>query len=95
MSAYLIMQIVITDEERWRKYRAAVVPLIASFGGTHATRGGGAERLEGCNDQRRIAVFEFPSMEAIRAFWNAPEYVPVKELRHGAATLDAWAVPGA
>lgn len=95
MAAYLIMQIVITDEEQWRKYRAAVVPLIASFGGAHAARSGGAERLEGRDDGRRIAVFEFPSMEAIRAFWNSPEYRPVKELRRGAATLDAWAVPGA
>jgi hypothetical protein len=36
-------------------------------------------------------MFEFPSMKAIHAFWNSPEYVAVKELRRDAATLDIWA----
>jgi uncharacterized protein (DUF1330 family) len=45
-------------------------------------------------DDRRIALFEFPSMDSIREFWNSPEYVAVKELRRGAAVLEIWAVPG-
>lgn len=52
------------------------------------------ELLEGNHDGRRMVMFEFPSIEAIRAFWNSPEYVPVKELRRDAANLDIWAVPG-
>jgi uncharacterized protein (DUF1330 family) len=39
-------------------------------------------------------LFEFPSMETIHQFWNSPEYIPVKELRRGAAILEIWAVPG-
>ncbi len=68
------------------------MPLIASFGGKHV-RGGKAELLEGQQEGRGIALFEFPSMEAIHAFWNSSEYIPVKEIRRGAATLDIWAVP--
>jgi uncharacterized protein (DUF1330 family) len=41
-----------------------------------------------------MVVFEFPSMDSIYAFWNSPEYIPVKKLRGGAATLNNWAVPG-
>jgi uncharacterized protein (DUF1330 family) len=41
-----------------------------------------------------MVLFEFPSLEAIHAFWDSPEYVPVKKLREGAAVLDAWAVDG-
>jgi integrase len=31
---------------------------------------------------------EFPSMEAIHAFWNSPKYVPKKKLRQDAATAN-------
>lgn len=93
MTAYMIVQSVITDKERYGSYREAVVPLIEAFGGKHV-RGGKVALLEGQQDERRIALFEFPSIEAIYAFWNSPDYVPVKELRRGAATLEIWAVPG-
>lgn len=93
MTAYMIVQSTITSEEQYGKYRRAVVPLIEAFGGKHV-RGGAVERLEGQQDERRIALFEFPSMEAIHAFWNSPDYVPVKGLRRGAATLEVWAIPG-
>ena len=83
----------ITDEERYGRYRQAVMPLIEAFGGRHV-RGGTVELLEGRDDARRTALFEFPSMEAVRAFWNSPEYGPVKELRSGAAQLEVWAIPG-
>ncbi|WP_426434490.1 DUF1330 domain-containing protein [Bradyrhizobium genosp. P] len=31
-------------------------------------------------------MFEFPTMEAIHAFWDSPDCVPIKKLREGAAT---------
>lgn len=94
MAAYLIVQISINDEDQWQKYREAVGPLMVKFGGKTLVRGGTVEPLEGHHDGRRMAMFEFPSMDATHAFWNSPEYVPVKALRRGAATLDVWAVPG-
>ncbi len=93
MTAYLIMQITVADEEQWLEYRHAVVPLIMDFSGAHITKGG-IETLEGCDGGERVAMFEFPSMEAIRAFWDSPRYGAMKELRRGAATLNVWAVPG-
>jgi len=93
MTAYMIVQSTISNEEQFGKYRRAVLPLIERFGGKHL-RGGAVELLEGHQDERRIALFEFPSMEAIHDFWNAPEYIPVKELRRGAAVLEIWAIPG-
>ena len=94
MAAYMLVQTMITDEQQFGKYRQAVLPLIERFGGKHV-RGGPVELLEGRQDERRMALFEFPSMHAIRAFWNSPEYVPVRELRGGAANLEVWAIPGA
>lgn len=95
MAAYLVMQVTINDPKRWGDYRDAVMPLITQFGGRHASKPEGISMLEGQGDERRIALFEFPSTDAIRAFWDSPEYGSVKELRKGAAILEAWAVPGA
>jgi len=94
MTTYLIVLATITNEEKWTQYRKAVVPLIQTFGGRHISRGGNAQLLEGTHESWRVAMFEFPSMDAIREFWNSPEYRDVKELRRDAATLEVWAVPG-
>ena len=93
MTAYMLVQGTITDKERYAEYRRTVVPLIETFGGKHV-RGGAVELLEGRQDERRTALFEFPSMQAIHAFWNSPEYGPVMALRRGAADLEIWAIPG-
>ena len=50
--------------------------------------------VHGAHDGRRLVIYEFPSVEAIHAFWQSPDYEPVKALRDGAAKLDVWAVPG-
>ena len=94
MAAYFIVQSAISDEQQYQKYREAVIPLILRFGGKFVVKGSKVDALEGHHDGRRMVRFEFPSMDAINAFWNSPEYVPVKAIRQGAATLDIWAVPG-
>ena len=66
--AYLIVHAKISDEVQYAKYRTAVVPLIAEFGGEHIARGGSTELLEGPPDSGRPVIFEFPSLEAIHAF---------------------------
>jgi uncharacterized protein (DUF1330 family) len=95
MAAYLIVQAKITDEAQYRKYRDAVGPVIAKFGGKRLVGTAAVEALEGRHDGRRVIVFEFSSMEVIREWWNSPDYAEVKKLRDGAAVLDVWAVPGA
>lgn len=78
---------------RYREYQARVQPMIEAHGGRFRASGVGLEVLEGAHDGRRLIVFEFASMEAIRAFWDSPEYAELKALRAGAARIDAWAVP--
>jgi uncharacterized protein (DUF1330 family) len=94
MSAYMIVQIKITRPQGWPEYREAVGPLIQRFGGRYIVRGGDIEVLEGRHDGRRLVLFEFPSIEAIRSFWNSSDYAEVKKLRQGSGELDVWAVPG-
>ena len=94
MPAYFIVQSTISDEARYQQYRDAVIPLMARFGGEFIVRGAKVEALEGRHDGRRMVIFKFPTMDAIHAFWNSPDYVPVKKIREGAAALDVWAVEG-
>ncbi len=95
MTAYFIVQVSTTDEAQFQKYREAVVPQIATFGGKVVARRAKVQVFEGEHDTRPVVMFEFPSMDAINTWWNSPEYVPVKKLREGIATLNAWAFPGA
>jgi uncharacterized protein (DUF1330 family) len=93
MSALLIIQATVTERDGYKAYQAAVQPLLSSFGGKLKGTGVGLEVLEGSHDGRRLVVFEFPSMDAIKGFWHSPEYGKVKKLRAGAAAIDVWAVP--
>ena len=93
MSALLIIQASVLKKDRYKTYQDAVRPLIESRGGKLRATGVELEVLEGAHDGRRLVVFEFPSMEAIRGFWHSPEYAKVKQLRKDAARIDAWAVP--
>jgi len=95
MAAYIIVQIKITKPDGWAEYREQLTSLVGKFGGRYLVRGGDVEVLEGPpHDGRRMVVFEFPSMDAIRTFWNSPEYAKVKPLRLGSGEVAAWAIPG-
>ena len=94
MTAYFVVQVTISDQAQYQKYREAVVPLMAKFGGKVVARGAKVEVFEGEHDNRPVVMFEFPSMDAIHSWWGSPDYAPVKKLREGIATINAWAFPG-
>ena len=94
MPAYVVVQLKITREQGWPEYGAAMLPLMQSFGGRPIVADAPVEVFEGSHDGRQLAIFEFPSMEAVRSFEYSPEYAEVKKLRAGSGDLDVWGVPG-
>jgi uncharacterized protein (DUF1330 family) len=94
MPAYFIAKIKVTDPEKWKAYVAAVPATVQQFGGRTLARSSAAEVLEGVYDSQQTVIIEFPSIDLIREWWDSPEYQRAKELREGAAILDAWAMPG-
>jgi uncharacterized protein (DUF1330 family) len=94
MAAYVIVETDITDPEQYERYRAATPATIAEFGGRFAVRGGDVEVLEGDWAPSRLVLVEFPSMDAVREWWESPGYRAARELRAGAATLRIVAVRG-
>jgi uncharacterized protein (DUF1330 family) len=50
--------------------------------------------LEGHLGLKRLIVLEFPSLEAARAFYDSPEYQPIKALRLQSANSEVALIAG-
>lgn len=85
MKGYLVANITVTDPERYRLYREQVPEIIARYGGRFLVRAGTVHPLEGELGFDRFVVAEFPSMEAVRRFYDSPEYAPLLKLRSEAS----------
>ncbi len=94
MSAYLIAQVSVTDQETFDRYRAEVPATLALYGGRYVIRGGQAHPLEGEWTVPRLVVIEFDSVEAARRWYNSPEYQKILPLRLAAAETTAAIVEG-
>lgn len=82
MSAYVIVDIEITDPEGYQAYKELAPAAVAHYGGKYLARGGKTETLEGDWKPGRLVILEFPSVEHAKAWLNSPEYAPAKALRH-------------
>ncbi len=94
MSAYMIVQVKVTDPEGFAEYREKVGPQIAKHGGKYIVRGADVENVEGKWDPGRLVIFEFPSTDNIRAWYSAEEYQPLLELRERSANTILSIVEG-
>ena len=94
MAAYLHAKLEITDSALFETYRAQVPALIAAHGGRYLVRGGAVQALEGEAPAQRQVILEFPSMAALRAFYDSPEYAPLIALRQRAAKGSLSAIEG-
>lgn len=81
MAAYALIEIEVTDPETYAHYRELAPAIVAAFGGKYLMRGGATETVEGTWQPERLVILEFPSMERLHAFYNAPEYQEAKGLR--------------
>ena len=94
MPAYLIVETDIHDPEQYEFYKAASPGAVAAGGGRFVARGGELAVLEGDWNPERLVVVEFEDLDAIRRFYDSPEYQAAKALREGAADLRMVAVQG-
>ena len=85
MSAYVVVQIEVTDPNKYEDYKKLVSPTIESHGGRYLVRGGATETLEGDWDPGRLVILEFPNLEKAHAWWSSEEYRIPKGIRHSAA----------
>ena len=94
MTAYVIVQIEVTDPETFETYRAQVPPTLEAFGGEYVVRGGEHEVLEGDWSHPRTVVLKFPSVEQAKAWHASTEYEGPKALRQSASNANMIVVEG-
>jgi uncharacterized protein (DUF1330 family) len=83
-AGYVIVEMKVSDPERYKEYMAAAPATIAAAGGEYLVRGGRHESLEGDWQPARLAVQKFPSLEQARAWYDGEQYRAVRARRAGA-----------
>lgn len=86
MAAYLIARVDVTNPEAYEDYKKLAAPAIAKYDGRYLARGGTTATLEGPEEDRRVVIVAFPTLEQARKFYDSPEYREAKAARAGAAT---------
>jgi len=94
MTAYVIVDIEVTDSEGYKEYAALAPDTVKLYGGKYIARGGPNETLEGDWKAKRLVILEFPSVEQAKTWLNSPEYAPVRALRHKYAHSNMVVVEG-
>lgn len=80
MSAYLIVSYDIKDPKTYEAYVPGVIPILARHGGEVLVADHEARALEGASRTVEV-VLRFASMDAARAFYDDPDYAPVRAIR--------------
>ena len=94
MTAYVVLDIQVTDPVRYAEYKELAAPTVAQYRGKYIVRGGKAENLEGNWSPSRIVILQFESVEQAKNWLNSPEYRPAMELRHQTAITRSVIVEG-
>lgn len=94
MSAYVIVNIEITDPARYADYVKAAGATVTQFGGEYLARGGKAERLEGDWEPKRVVVVKFDNLERAKAWWSSAEYAEPKAIRQSCSRTNMMVVEG-
>ncbi len=94
MTAFLIVDVDVTDPDAYAGYRAQTPALVAKYGGAFRVRGGKHETLEGDWRLNRLVIIEFADMAALKTFYDSPEYRVLREERFRASRSQAIAVEG-
>ncbi len=94
MAAYLIIDVHVTDAQRYEDYKKLTPASLQPFGGKFIVRGGHTEALEGDWQPGRVVVVEFPSITQAKAWWNSEIYAPAKAIRQTASITRMILVEG-
>ncbi len=82
MTAYLIADVLVTDDAWIPDYAANVHDIVHKHGGKYLARSANITPVEGEPlETTLIAILEFPTREAADAFVNDPEYAPYAKAR--------------
>ena len=79
----------VVDPDRYRVNEKGFFPILKAHGGRFLTFADDVTVLEGEHAAGRTVLLEFDSDEALRAWWESPEYRELAEHRHASTTTHA------
>ena len=81
MAAYAIVDLEIYDIEHYLAYQQAVKPLLSAVGARYLVRGGEFRVFVGDYQPSRLVLVEFPSLDALEAFYESEPYQALEPQR--------------
>jgi len=94
MSAYVIVEIDITDPIGYEEYKKQAAATVHKYGGKYIVRGGKTEVLEGDWHPKRLVILQFESMQHAKEWLHCEEYREPRKLRHRTAKTKMVLVEG-
>lgn len=95
MSAFVISEVRIVDVDAAQRYMALAEQSIRRHGGRYVARAATPVVPEGDWDtDRRVVIVEFPTMEALKAWYGSDDYAEALAIAHTALDRRLLFVPG-
>jgi len=94
VSAYLILDVDVTNQELYSQYVARATSIIEKAGGRYLVRGGRVTRLSGEWLPKRLVIIQFETVQQAKDCFSSPEYLKIAPLREQAAVSRAIIVEG-
>jgi uncharacterized protein (DUF1330 family) len=94
MTAYVVVDIAVTDPELYEEVKQRTPPIVKKYGGRYLARGGYTEVLYGDWNPERLVLLTFDSLEQAKAWESSPEYTAVKQLRDRCARVNMVLLSG-
>jgi uncharacterized protein (DUF1330 family) len=94
MSAYVIVEVEVLDQETYSRYVAQVREVVERHGGHYLARGGKVLAMSGNWKPERMILIEFDSARQARECFASPEYRAIAPLRERSARTKAIIVEG-
>jgi uncharacterized protein (DUF1330 family) len=94
MSAYVLVEVHVTNPEPYAAYRDLAGASVARHGGRFLVRGGAVTPLEGDWQPQRLVVIEFPSVDAAKTWYFSDDYQDALKIRLANSVGKALIVEG-
>ncbi|HSL45308.1 MAG TPA: DUF1330 domain-containing protein [Anaerolineales bacterium] len=94
MTAFVIVDINVTDPIHYEEYKKLAAPTVELYGGKYIARGGKTEVLEGDWKPNRLVILQFDNMEKVKNWLNSPEYRGPRGIRHQTAISNMVVIEG-
>lgn len=87
MSAYVIGQIKIKDEEKWLEYKSKVQGTLEPYGAKVLVRGSQIDSFVGILEYPEVVIIEFESLQKAQEWYTSESYQSIVSIREKGADI--------